>query len=354
MPDPCGPQPGYQAIVSYFLHELIDEHHPRSATVRGYANDINDLFSMRGFMHPADFNDKQNMSAQLFQALKEEEDVARQRDPITTQTFATMAKRAATAHRDSPEVVVFQFFCLIKILGLRKAEYAQKVQTKVEIHTYPVSNKKVVMAFIRKDWIFYNNQGRIVQAHSEAMLVNLSKVRITFRIQKNRQNGQTITVVAEKKTPAICPVRNAYMIYLRSIRLGQPDDLPMGVFANAQGVKRYLTGSKIAEVLQAATKIAHPGTSKNDLGKISSHSGRVWALVLLDEAGKKPDFMKSRLRWKGNSYRHYLRDTAAINEMHNKALEKASAEVMALLGENVDVLPSNTAEDESMGDYNDN
>jgi len=61
---------------------------------------------MRGFMHPADFNDKQNMSAQLFQALKEEEDVARQRDPITTQTFATMAKRATTAHRDSPEVVV--------------------------------------------------------------------------------------------------------------------------------------------------------------------------------------------------------------------------------------------------------
>jgi len=79
------------------------------------------------------------------------------------------------------------------------------------------------------------------------MLVNLSKVRITFRIQKNRQNGQTITVVADPKNPAICPVRNAYMIYLRSIRLGQPDDLPMGVFTNAQGIKKYLTGSKIAE-----------------------------------------------------------------------------------------------------------
>ena len=63
--------------------------------------------------------------------------------------------------------------------------------------------------------------------------------------------------------------------------------------------------------------------------------------------------MKSRLRWKGNSYRHYLRDTAAINEMHNKALEKASAAVMALLGDNADIPPSNVAEDESMGDYND-
>ena len=143
------------------------------------------------------------------------------------------------------------------------------------------------------------------------------------------------------------------MIYLRLTRLGQPDDLPMGVFTNKQGIKKYLTGSKIAEVLQASTKIAHLGISKEDLSKITSHSDRVWALVLLDEAGNKPDFMKSRHCWKGNSYRHYLRDTAAINEMHYKALEKASATVMALLGDNADVLPSNVAEDESMGDYRD-
>ena len=130
--------------------------------------------------------------------------------------------------------------------------------------------------------------------------------RRSFRIKKNRQNDQTITVVADPKNPAICPVRNAHMIYLRLIRLGQPGDLPMGVFTNKQGIKKYLTGSKIAEVLQAATKIAHPGISKEDLSKITSHSGRVWALVLLDEAGKKPDFMKSRLHWKGNCYRHYL------------------------------------------------
>ena len=78
---------------------------------------------MCGFPHPADFNAKQNMSVRLLQALKEEEDVARQQDPITTQTFATMARmRAHTAHRDSPEVAMSQFFCLIRITGLRKAK----------------------------------------------------------------------------------------------------------------------------------------------------------------------------------------------------------------------------------------
>jgi len=62
MPDPCWSHPGYQAIASYFLHELIEEHNPRSATVRAYMGEINELFSMRGFPHPPDFNDKQNMS----------------------------------------------------------------------------------------------------------------------------------------------------------------------------------------------------------------------------------------------------------------------------------------------------
>ena len=44
-----------------------------------------------------------------------------------------------------------------------------------------------------------------------------------------------------------------------------------------------MTGSKIAEVLQAATKIAHPGIPQEDLSKIMSHSGHVWALVLLED-----------------------------------------------------------------------
>ena len=353
MPDPCGQDPAFQLIASCFLHELIAAHNPRSMTLRGYMNEINTLFQMRGFPHPADFNVRNNMCVQLFHALKTEEDVARKRDPISNQSFAELKKLADALPKDSAEAVVFQFFCLIRITGLRRAEYAQKTQTTVQVHTYPVSKRTVVMAFIRRDWTFYDKRGNVILQHSEAMLVDLGKVRITFRIQKNRQNGQTITVVADLKHPEICPVRNAYLIYLRSIRLQQPDDSPMGVFLNKQGQKKYLTGSKIADVLQAATKIAHPSILKDDLSKISAHSGRVWALVLLDEAGKKPDFMKSRLRWLGDSYRHYLRDTATINEMHNKALEKTSAAVMALLGSNADALPDVVPEDESMGTYED-
>ena len=75
--------------------------------------------------------------------------------------------------------------------------------------------------------------------------------------------------------------------------------------------------------------------------------------MLLDEAGKLPSFIKSRLRWLGESYRTYLRDTAVINEQHNEALKKTSDEVLALLLGNLDdsLLPAEVEEDEEMGEY---
>ena len=48
-----------------------------------------------------------------------------------------------------------------------------------------------------------------------------------------------------------------------------------------------------------------------------------------------------------------MRDTAKINQQHNKALEKASAEVMALLTSNIDNLIVEEAPetDNSIGEY---
>jgi len=55
----------------------------------------------------------------------------------------------------------------------------------------------------------------------------------------------------------------------------------------------------------------------------------------------------------GDSYRLYLHDTAKINQQHNQALEKASAEVMELLANHIDNLPMEEAPEtgNSMGEY---
>ena len=128
----------------------------------------------------------------------------------------------------------------------------------------------------------------------------------------------------------------------------------MAVFVNNQSQTKYLTGSKIAEILQSVAKTSHPDMTPDKISRISSHSGRVWAVVLLDEAGKSPDFIKSRLRYMGDSYRFYLRDTSVIQHQHIEALKTNSILITKLLGPNHSALPDTVPIDYDMGNYDDN
>jgi hypothetical protein len=133
-----------------------------------------------------------------------------------------------------------------------------------------------------------------------------TKVKVTFRIQKmNRQNGQSVTIVSDNNHPDICPVRAAQRIVKQAKRLGQSESEPLAVFLNCHGLKKYLTSNKIAKILQSVARTAHSKLSKDKISHFLSHSGIVWALVLLDEAGMSPEFIQFQLRWLGKSYRLY-------------------------------------------------
>ena len=366
IPDPCGADRGYERIAACFAENLIMDCNSHSATVQGYAASINKLFEMRGFPIPADISDKNNMVSKIIHACEREETIARRRSPITKEMYVVMAKLAKTSLVDSAESVVFEFFNLIRVGGFRVAEYAQTTQTRVDEFEY-ASGNKVIKAFIPTDWKFYNGKDRLITTHSldglyssvckwagklqESILEQPKKLKITFRIQKNRQNGQSISFVADDKHPAICPVRSAYKILLRAKRLGQSDTQPMGVFVNANGIVEYLTGNNISEVLQSVAIACHADLTKDEIMRFSSHSGRVWAVVILDEAGMQPDFIKSRLRWMGDSYRLYLRDTSILQQKHLTALDRASTEFTTLFGENRMTLPDVVPVDNTMDSY---
>jgi hypothetical protein len=121
----------------------------------------------------------------------------------------------------------------------------------------------------------------------------------------------------------------------------------MGVFVNKFGIKKYLTGGKIAKILRSVAKRVRPDWSANELSFIASHSGRVWALVLLDEAGMNPAFMTSQLRWMGDSYKLYC----MIPPSYIDALKNESDKLMKLLGTNKNVLPNVVPVDNDMRDY---
>ena len=90
--------------------------------------------------------------------------------------------------------------------------------------------------------------------------------------------------------------------------------------------------------------------------KFSCHSIRVWACVLLHEAGKKGDYIRKRLRWLSHCYRVYLCNTQTMAQQHNKCLKQYEDLIKAMqlssinLPENVDYL---VEEDEEMGEYED-
>jgi len=128
----------------------------------------------------------------------------------------------------------------------------------------------------------------------------------------------------------------------------------MAIFVNNQSQTKYLTGSKIAEILQSVAKTTHPNMTPDEISKISSHSGRVWAVILLDEASKSPDFIKFRLRYMGDSYRFYLQDTSVIQHQHIEALKTTSILITKLLGPNHSALPDTVSIDYDMQNNNDN
>ena len=83
--------------------------------------------------------------------------------------------------------------------------------------------------------------------------------------------------------------------------------------------------------MRTTVKNAYPDVSKRELMKYSCHSIRVWACVTLDGEGMFPDFIKNRLRWLGESYRVYLRDTNKINEKHMEVLKSSVKKTVELL-----------------------
>ncbi len=155
------------------------------------------------------------MCSRIILVREREENIARHQSPITRKMFTALLDLGKKLPVDSVEAVVADWFTFIRITGLHCAEYAQKTQSTFDEHVYP-SVKCVIKAFIPTNWRFYDSSGTLINFHtlnSDLRKVP-KKLKVTFRIQKNRQNGQSITLVANDAHPHICPVQAAYRIFL--------------------------------------------------------------------------------------------------------------------------------------------
>jgi hypothetical protein len=137
------------------------------------------------------------MMAILLNNMLQEEDIARQRAPLDNEIFAKLRRTAiASKCEDSVSDLLFDVVALGRYLGPCLSKYTQTTQDKVDHHTYP-SGKMVIKAFIANDFIFYDEKKHVVKNLNNDSLQRARFVKITWRIQKNCQNGQSITLAAE-------------------------------------------------------------------------------------------------------------------------------------------------------------
>ena len=135
--------------------------------------------------------------------------MASQCSPLDSTIFAELQCTASSFHScNSDQNLLFNILTLARFIGPRFSEYAQTTQDKVDYHVYP-SGTCVIKAFIANDFVFYDKSGHILKKIDNSTLDLATSVQITWRIQKNHQNGQKIKLSADTKNPAICPVRGA-------------------------------------------------------------------------------------------------------------------------------------------------
>ncbi len=104
-----------------------------------------------------------------------------------------------------------------------------------------------------------------------------------------------------------------------------------GMLPQTKTLLVYLTASRIAALIQKVVKKVRPGISTEDLSKYSAHLLQVWACVLLDKAGKSPDYIWKQLCSMGDSFRMYLHNTRIIQDAHRKALQVSNQDILTRL-----------------------
>jgi hypothetical protein len=236
IPDLCGPFQGYQQIVAIYIKYVqcgvnyYNKQALRLATLQGYAKAVNTLFKLHKFAPPADLMDQNNMTVILVNNLLKEEDIRRQWSPLNNSIFAEPQQMFKNIHdKDLVHNLLFGVVALGHYIGPRLSKYTQTTQDKVDVHTYP-SGTTVVKAFVANNFIFYDNKQHTINKLCEASLNKAALVKITWEIQKNCQNNQAITLVADTAKPNTCPVQSMMQMVLQACRHLQPDNMPVAIY----------------------------------------------------------------------------------------------------------------------------
>jgi len=245
---------------------------------------------------------------------KKWEEVPNQREPFTVYMLTYLHRTAKTSYPDSYDAAVFDWLLIDIFAGFRKTEWMQDSHSYKTTGTYQkVSKDGSARAFIALDFSFFPPSQTSL---AEKSTTPHGQLHLTWRYQKNCQNGQKISYNHNIFNEDFSVVLAAQRILQRAKRLHVPADHPIAVFSTNNKFS-FFNHVLIESTLRTAAKQVYKITSIKYLSLFSSHSIRVGACVLLHSLQQDPLFIQFRLRWRSLSFMNYLRNTPRIAALHN-------------------------------------
>ena len=214
--------------------------------------------------------------------------------------------------------------------GFRNTEWAQD-DSHAALNNPLLDLHGVPKAFGLNDIVWKTSNNVRISLHSALANADLvGRISLTFKAQKNGDNGATRLFTRNDQFPSMCFIRLLVRIVKRFVRLvGEDFTKPLCVCLDALGKLRYITSSDISYVFRRAAAVVYkldPIADAKSLALWSSHSLRVGACIILHAMGFSTDVqIMWFLRWKSNAFMTYLRNVAVLSDRKNLAFSDMEA-----------------------------
>ena len=256
-------------------------------------------------------------SLPMFEALRNQVKAARKKNGAVT-----LEKKAA----------VLDWMRFTAFTGSRVGEYAQSVGTTTTTSAVPELPfaeewAGTPIAFIEDDFAFYTKDLQRLPMNKIMQNPTLAReLHVRFRYDKSPRNF-VIRKFRSTGHKILCPVAAAISIQCRATVLGVKKGQALGVAQipktkNKPARVVNLVSNDVIRIMRQACLDAYPSPTDYhhiNVKNIDAHSGRVYAALLLSNAGISKNEIAFRLRWMPCSVDHYLRDCSEAVERLTQA-----------------------------------
>jgi hypothetical protein len=305
----------------------------KATSITGYLRDVAKFLSRFSPVDPRYRSATDRTLAPCIKAVTDEvqrwEKVPDRREPFTIEMWKYLSSLRDSSPIDGIIDCITDWSGCGLYGGFRKTEWAQDdahgalENPQLDIHGVP-------KAFGLADIVWKTTHNiRLSLADALADEDSVGRALLTFKAQKNGENGASRLFTRNDSYPDMCFIRCLLRIVKRFIRLvGADSDKPLCVCRDALGKIRYITSHDINYVFRRAAAAVYnldPIADAKSLTLWSSHSLRVGACVILHAMGFTDVQIMWLLRWRSNAFMTYLRNVAVLSHRQNLAFSDVEA-----------------------------